>query len=297
MRPNIRLDEHSSRKRKHSLETAREATNMNRYVTADYDRRTFSVSQCAWEAGAKQNIVSILPPGQKAVNETSEATNKSASSKPLPIGAIAGGAGGGVVLLIAVSLLVYFFCIKPRRRQAEVSAAAAAALASEQQAQGQRSPVAFGKPELDNDGEIKALYEMKADQIRWVVEADGRERMRYELDGKTYVYEKEDDGRTIVYELDARDKGVWVVEADGRPVEVYEMPAREEVAHEMGRDPRDSIEMTPRPPPRKTRTWDTAEGTLIGSPGVSNSPISPQNLSAYSERGRMGQGRLRQLPE
>ena len=283
------------------------------YVTADYHRRTFTVSQAAWVAGAKSNIVPILPPSKSTPSGGSSSgtnsTEKTTSSNKVPVAAIAGGAGGGIILLIAAAFLVFIFCIKPRRRKAEAEKAAAAAANNTTNTnpttESRISPVPmFHKAELDNDTEVNRKHEMEGDQNHWVVEADGCERMRYEVDGKTFIYEKDGGGRTIVYEMDAKEKGVWLVEADGTPVQVYEMPAVEEVAHEMYGQ-QDSITQIPQASPRITQrhSWGTGDGTLIGSPAATNVQTSPDSATiispptAEAASPRSWRARLQRLPE
>jgi hypothetical protein len=268
------------------------------YVTADYDRRTFSVSQCAWVAGAQQKIVPILPPTQDTGSGTespagSQANSLAKSKSSVPVAAIGGGVAGGVGLLIIIGILVYCFCIKPRRKkaaaaQAEVKASEAAAFAA---ANAKADPM-FLKPELDNseiqraqelgnNKDVQRPHELEDQEMEhrkriWAVEAGGSQRFIYELDGK---------------------RGVWAVEADGQPVEVFEMPAAEEVAHEM-RGQRDSLEIAP---PRPQRwSWETSAGseTVVGSSTTSPemSTVSPGSLAKETSP-RSWQARLASLPE
>ncbi|KAG9240664.1 aspartic peptidase domain-containing protein, partial [Calycina marina] len=89
------------------------------YITADYDRRTFTVSQASWVAGATSKIVSILPPTSESMttsggDSTANSTENAGKAKKVPVAAIAGGAGGGAILLIFAALLAFFCCIRPR---------------------------------------------------------------------------------------------------------------------------------------------------------------------------------------
>jgi hypothetical protein len=65
MIPNTLWDAHSFKKRKWlprkrdrgPVETTTDI--ISRYLTADYERRIFKVSQCTWVAGADENVVTI----------------------------------------------------------------------------------------------------------------------------------------------------------------------------------------------------------------------------------------------
>lgn len=273
------------------------------YVTADYDRRTFSVSQCSFQPGATQKLVSILPPSQGSASdgggEAASPTTKASSAKTIPVGAIAGAAGGGGILLaVAIGLLLYFFCLKPRRKRREASKAAtlAALTAIDNKPAAPPSPLLkaeLANSEVQHASELEAQKHQQSQELeaqqqqlealkrRWLVEADGGE-----------------DGRRRIYEMEGK-RGVWVVEADGKPVEVFEMAAGE-VAHEM-RGIRDSLEITSSgsntgsAPPRPSRwSWETGGGETTavdeGSEGVTSwlsSPDSNRDTARRSWRDRL----------
>jgi len=258
------------------------------YVTADYDRRNFSVSQCNWQPDAQSNIVPILPPAQESSNSGSGSgslgtpINKSITSSP-PVGAIAGGVVGGVVVIIAIAILLWFFCIKPRRRRAEAAAAAAAA-SPEPQPRPRPEEEAFMKPELDSE-EVRKAHEMEAHKNQWISEVDAEQARIYEMEGKK-----------VIYEMDGK-KGIWAVEADGTPIEIHEMPAREEVAHEM-RGQRDSIEVAEPGRPRwswemtdarqHSATFRSPEGSTIAEESPNISSASPRSIAARISRRPIG---------
>ena len=285
------------------------------YLTADYDRRTFTVSQAAWVAGAQSKINPILSPSQSIANSGlsnggNNSTGNSTPSSSVPVGAIAGGAVGGVVLLIIVVALVFIYCIKPRRRKAEVGQAAADAEDYEatNPTTGERvSPAQMFtgyKAELDSTQTIPK-HEMDAGPAQWAVEADGLERMRYEVDGTTYVYEKDGGGRTIMYEHDAKDKGVWLVEADGNPVQIHEMAALEEVGVEMHeqREPINEVPVSASRSNRRRYSWETSDGTLVGSPPSASAQLDRDNITVVSPQSattaspRSWRAKLHKLPE
>lgn len=71
------------------------------YLTVDYERRNFSVLQCAWSASEQQDIKSIVSP-----------TYLHAPQHTLSGGQIAGTAVGGVVFLNFMFLVVVMFSHK-----------------------------------------------------------------------------------------------------------------------------------------------------------------------------------------
>ena len=253
---------------------------MSRYVTADYERGNFSVSQCSWVANSQQNIVAILPLSEVSPsNGTSETLGSTSSPSGVPVGAVAGAAVGGLAVLAAIGVLLWYFCIKPRRRRAEAEAAAAAAKASESEnsasTQPPREDPALHKAELDNS-EAQLAAEME-DPVKsqWVVETDGNIlRPKNEMEGNFTPNIHELDGKRY-YEMDGK-RYIYPAEADGREVEIYEMPAREEVAAEM-MGQRDSI--VPAPAPGARWSWATTPGGDITSPGLLHgnvaSPFTP----------------------
>ena len=80
------------------------------YLIADYERQNFSISQCTWDPGAKERIITIHP-----ANVTSNSTASSASPsggsgahhRSLPAGAIAGIVIAALLALAVVALLIY----------------------------------------------------------------------------------------------------------------------------------------------------------------------------------------------
>jgi hypothetical protein len=96
------------------------------YVTADYNSRTFNVSQCVFKDNAPQQLVAIpsdLPVAATVTtsNGTSNANGTTtgaatgtdagtSGSKSLPAGAIAGIVVGAVVVICLLSGILVFFC-------------------------------------------------------------------------------------------------------------------------------------------------------------------------------------------
>ncbi|RFU31440.1 hypothetical protein B7463_g4876, partial [Scytalidium lignicola] len=90
------------------------------YLTVDYERRNFTVSQCAWDAGATSHIVPIesidfVPPSPSNSAATANPTSSSSSSKHgISSGAIA-GIVIGVVAAFSIAGLAFFFLRRKRK--------------------------------------------------------------------------------------------------------------------------------------------------------------------------------------
>ncbi|KAH6678196.1 aspartic peptidase domain-containing protein [Halenospora varia] len=84
------------------------------YLTVDYERSNFSLSQVRFEAGASQHIVAI-PSINATTNSTSTSTDSSAG-KSLTTGALASIIAGSIVVVIATIVGIYFF-FKRRRTE------------------------------------------------------------------------------------------------------------------------------------------------------------------------------------
>ncbi|KAG4436208.1 hypothetical protein IFR05_008304 [Cadophora sp. M221] len=168
------------------------------YVIADHERSGFSVSQCDWTPGMKQDIVTILPPtpANGASSPKSGGTDPGDShGSQIPTRAIAGGAIGGVAFVAA--FLVFYFYIWPRRRPKQPASKAA------------ETPTEY-KAELHHD-ETKAISDMK--ETVEILE-------RAELHGK----------HLELYEMLAVED---VAEADGKQMMNHEMSNPGEIATEM----------------------------------------------------------------
>ena len=76
----------------------------SRYLIADYERRNFSVSQCSWSPGAKENIVAISSPANaEAIGKT--VTGTSTNAHALSSGRIAGIVVGSTVGFLLILFL------------------------------------------------------------------------------------------------------------------------------------------------------------------------------------------------
>lgn len=76
----------------------------NRYLTADYERLNFSLSQCIFESGAQPNIVTIE--SIATANTSSQASSQASSHSSIGGGAIAGIVIAVVVVVAALSLFL-----------------------------------------------------------------------------------------------------------------------------------------------------------------------------------------------
>ncbi|KAK3372113.1 aspartic peptidase domain-containing protein [Podospora didyma] len=89
------------------------------YLTADYERKTFNVSACAWNQGVQQNIVTITDPATGAGGATGgwSPSSGNSSSSNLSTGAIAGIAVACVVVGILVALAFAIVILRKRRKR------------------------------------------------------------------------------------------------------------------------------------------------------------------------------------
>jgi hypothetical protein len=122
---NIRWEELSYKKRKSNIDSPRISrclTKTYRYLTVDYERGNFSVSQCLWVDGAPQEIGTILSPSYSTNSSSASLPSNSPSSKSKQVsgGIIAGATVAGVLGLAFAGGLLYY-CL--RRRNRPVSAA------------------------------------------------------------------------------------------------------------------------------------------------------------------------------
>jgi hypothetical protein len=137
------------------------------YVIADYETKSFSVSQCQWDKPLTQSIITILPPN------STNSTVPSIPSHNLPTGAIAGISVGGAAVALVAILLVYLCHFKPRRERQR---------ASELEAKAPTNQEAVLKPEMaDTSVASPTVYEADGTKIRPPVEIGEGERPIYEL--------------------------------------------------------------------------------------------------------------------
>ena len=128
------------------------------YLTVDYERNNFSISQCLFQDGSQQKLIGI-PPAPSS--NTTSAGSKESSSNHSTV--IIGVAVGVSVLAVAIAIsVVSFFLIKKRRaRRREEKAKADLAKAEEEAVE--RVRLGFDKAELGTIGH--ARYEMGGSEI------------------------------------------------------------------------------------------------------------------------------------
>ena len=237
------------------------------YVIADYERGTFTVSQCDWTPAPKTEIVPILPISR---NDTTGSGGSSipGEEKSTPVAAIAGGVAAGVLAIIGAGVLFWFFRRKKRNQAAEADEKASPR-SDHTQITGAGAAVAIlpaqndHKPELDG-----TIHEQPKTDITNKVELHEQDVHKAELFGGEdqmlagYRNEKNTTA-PVMHEMEGGGNRWHVYEADGRQVEIHEMPAMEEVANEMGTNG-----------PRQTSSF----GGLSSPGGQSStgpSPVSP----------------------
>ncbi|KAL2688992.1 hypothetical protein Neosp_003042 [[Neocosmospora] mangrovei] len=143
------------------------------YLTADYERHVFNVSQCTWDEGAEENVVTILPKGSKSTSNSddekdddgkdSDPSDDDDSSDNKAQNALSTGAIVGIVIgVVAVIAAVVAFLIIRRRRQPSKQPANGPTR-NEETDTSTDSP-GFGKSELHADAiELKPPPELMGD--------------------------------------------------------------------------------------------------------------------------------------
>ena len=154
------------------------------YVIADYDRRNFSVSQCSWDARAKQNIVAINPP----------TLERSDMSTGLSTGTIVGIVIGAVVVVGILLTLAQWWRLRRRKERDTLRPS--------------NDEVLYQKAELDCDQTKQEFW--KDTQLRSTAAAPPTEvcasQEIREVQGPDIAVELE--GLIPPHELDAFDKPV-----------------------------------------------------------------------------------------
>ena len=87
------------------------------YITVDYERAIFNVSQCLWQQDPARNLVAIQPASaSEASNYAGNTATKSSTTKSLATATIAGIAvGSALVVLVLTAIVIWHF--RRRRRQ------------------------------------------------------------------------------------------------------------------------------------------------------------------------------------
>ena len=161
------------------------------YLSVDYDRETFNLSQALYPAtSVKPNVVPIIAPFTGNKTAPSDSKSKSTSSKGLSTGAIAGIAVGAAIATATIAIIA--FVVFRRKRAAKPKKV----------------------PELDDTDVMHNMaHEVDGEGRKYEV-GDG---LRHEVGGDEYHK----------VELYAGEDQQKPVEADGSHLAIYEMPAEE----------------------------------------------------------------------
>ncbi|CZR63792.1 uncharacterized protein PAC_13689 [Phialocephala subalpina] len=168
------------------------------YVIADYDRHTFSVSQCSWESNATQEIVAILPPeiSQDSIPPSKNSTTSShGSSTAATLERLT-----AVLVIVPLALFAFLYWWFKKRRAAARSAKRDEATTAPVIADSE-----FSKPELHAQ-DILPAQELETDKCQWVAEADGQEKPVYEMSAGEEIPAELADHRPAAPELDSHKR-------------------------------------------------------------------------------------------
>jgi len=175
------------------------------YLTADYERSKFTVSQVRWDPNANQQIIAI-PSVNSSSNSTAPPTSNP-SHHSLSTGAIVGAAIGAFIIVL-LAIAGAFFTIKRRREKKKVSDEVAFPPDNKEGNVG-----GFGKAELDAQGTASPG-----------VEIGGTEAEKYEMIAAAQVAKAAAEPEPI---FEMHGEGVAAHEMD-TPVEPADRP------HEVG---------------------------------------------------------------
>ena len=124
------------------------------YLTVDYERSNFSVSQCLFEDGSQQKLVGIPPVPSSNITTVTGSKESPSNHNTVVIGI---AIGVSVLAVAVVASIVTFFLIKKRRARREEEKAKADLAKAEEEA-AERVRLGFDKAELGTADH--ARYEM-----------------------------------------------------------------------------------------------------------------------------------------
>jgi hypothetical protein len=161
------------------------------YLTADYDRNTFSLSQALFPPStASASVVAILPPSATEGGGRGQGNESSGSRSALSVGVIAGIAAGGVVVIAVIAAAIFIFLRRKRKTKAEEAHELA-----------------------DTDVQHTARHEAPGEDLKHEV----GEGLRHEVTGDSHQK----------IELYAEGEQQKAAEIDATERRIYEMPADE----------------------------------------------------------------------
>ncbi|KAL8782887.1 MAG: hypothetical protein Q9195_009543 [Heterodermia aff. obscurata] len=140
------------------------------YISADYERRTFTVSQCDWSPNSQSQT--ILP--ISSLTSPSPTPSSSPTTHKTPPGAIAGGVIGGLALLSLSLFFLYRKVLKKSKNRAELDNDGE-----------QRPELAEGKDGAAHEIDSKGFYgaEVEGEGKRRGHELEGGRGRGHELEG------------------------------------------------------------------------------------------------------------------
>jgi hypothetical protein len=245
------------------------------YLTVDYDRGNFSISQCTWIQGASENIVSILSPsyGNLTSNSTTAPLDTSNHDTPKNANTTEDAVIGTVigVLVIAVICAGIFYLIR-RRKTARLEQAKAEA-------------DAMALTDLDDNNKDHKIFDPNSD-------AASTRPPTYKGAASIHSYYVVDG------ELPSEGREVFQLSAEEIPSEICPTfpNARSGTRHEL-----DSPLHSPLPTEPVEIDGESRVGRELLAPGERRalrtpSPVSPlgrSHTNAISALGRDGGGSLR----
>jgi hypothetical protein len=172
----------------------KEVADLGRYITADYERSEFYLSQCNFQQGATEHIITI-----PSVNSTS---TTSPSGHSLPVGAIVGIVVGCVLITVGLVLCLLFFKKYPpfAKKRAEKE--------SDRTDEIHEAEEYTGKPELDTiTPDIKPATEIAGEAIE------------YYRPAKDVTFEMGNPAPDVVHEMPGDSPKAQELSAEGRPPE------------------------------------------------------------------------------
>jgi hypothetical protein len=189
----------------------------DRYLTVDYERKKFNVSQVLWNEGAEPHIVPIFSKSDttNTTDATSLSTPSSNSSSSLPPGPIA-GIVVGICALFAIILILYCVLYKRRRQSARRRSTRITEFFGKRHSRHGSAPDGMDINDLPTKFPLASPPELMAEEKPQELEGeDLRGRLR-ELDGKaardscpvvTVAGLFEMDGAGVVPELGEEARG------------------------------------------------------------------------------------------
>jgi hypothetical protein len=159
-----------------------------RYLTADYERRIFSVSQCSWVSGAKENLVAILPPSLPS----------SSTARPSVEHSLSHGAIAGIVIGCVLGAVIIVWALSSAVKH-------------------QRRPQSPNEPNQLNATESLTVIKDDSEEFR-KPELESEGVMRRELDAvgfRSELYAEEK-----VHELPAREEVAAEMSGSSKPTEL-----------------------------------------------------------------------------